>query len=431
VSAPVGEELVHRYRPRGSQAALMRDRRPEILMAGPMGTGKTRACLEYLHAKALRYPGSHHLLLRKILEDLKSTALVIWRDEVIPEALATGAVVEYSGSRFRPPQFTYSNGSMVLAGGLDKPGHVLSSQFDSIQVNEATELEESEWDTVSTRKRHFKMPWQQMIGDCNPAENTHWLKLRCDAGRTYMYHTRHTENPVYFNEDGTPTAEGRAYVLGTLGHLTGVLRDRMLDGLWVTAEGVIYTQFDPSVHIVDPFPVPADWARYWAIDWGFNHPFCWQEWAEDFDGRLFLVREIYMTGRTVEEHCRTIKRLTHGSPRPQKIVVDHQKQERMIFEREMRMRTTLAMKDVLPGIHEVQQRLAARRMFFMRGSVVERDPVLRDLHLPGDTVSELPGYIWLDKDHPREGPVKRNDNGCDAKRYLVAELDLRGRLLGR
>lgn len=429
MSTLVADEIEHEYRPRGSQRQLFKDRRPEIVMAGPAGTGKTRACLEKVHWMATRYPGSHHILVRKTLESLKTSALVVFIDEVIAEALDSGFVREFGGSRFKPPQFEYDNGSKVLVGGMDKPGKVMSSYYDSIYVNEATELDEVDWDSLATRRRHYQMPWQQTIADCNPAEQTHWLKLRCDQGRTYMYHTTHRENPVYFYGDGTPTPIGQDYVLGTLAGLTGIMRARYYEGLWVAAEGVIYTAFDPAIHIIDRFEPPLDWPRYWAIDWGMNHPFVWQDWAEDFDGNLYLVREIYMTGRTVPEHCRLIKRVSLGQPRPQKIVVDHQKQERVLFEQEMGMRTTLAHKDVLPGIHAVQQRFKDRRIFYMRGALVERDIRLRDLKLPGATVEEIPGYVWLDKDREHEGPTKKNDHGRDAERYLIAELDVRPKLI--
>lgn len=421
-------ELVHFYEPRGTQRQLWHDHAGELVMAGPAGTGKTRACLEYVHDCALNHPGARMILIRKTLESMKASALVTWQEEVLDEALTIGEVVPFGGNRFTQAQFAYRNGSVVLVGGMDKPGKVMSAQYDLIYVNEATELDEVDWESLLTRKRHGRMPWQQLIADCNPAEQTHWLKLRADAGLSRMYHTRHQENPLYFEADGTPTDLGRSYVLGTLANLSGLMKARMFDGLWVAAEGVIYVEFDPAVHIVDRFDVPPDWPRYWAIDFGFAHPFVWQEWAEDHDGRLWLVHEIYMTGRTVEDHCRTIKRVTNGQPRPQKIVVDHQRQEREIFEREMRMRTTLAKKDVLPGINAFQQRLKARRLFFMRDSLVERDEKLMLLKEPYTTEQELPGYVWLDKDAPKEGPVKRRDHGCDAGRYLVAELDLRPRL---
>ena len=193
---------------------------------------------------------------------------------------------------------------------------------------------------------------------------------------------------------------------------------------------MIYTEFDPAIHIIDRFEVPSDWAHYWTVDFGVVNPFCWQDWVEDHDGNLYLNREIYMTGRTVEDHCMVIKRITDGWPRPQKVIVDHQAQERMILERELRMRATLAKKDVMPGIDAFQMRLKQQRIKFMWGSLVERDRALMEARLPCATVEEIPGYVWLEPDAPKEGPVKKNDHGCDAGRYLVAELDLRGLIIG-
>ena len=65
VSAIDGK-IRHKYRPRGSQAELWERTDKEILMSGPAGTGKSRACLEKLHFLALVYPNLRALLLRSI-----------------------------------------------------------------------------------------------------------------------------------------------------------------------------------------------------------------------------------------------------------------------------------------------------------------------------------------------------------------------------
>jgi len=425
-------DVVHEYRPRGTQRKLWTNLDEYVLMAGPAGTGKTRACLEYIHDQAMTYPGSRYLLVRSALEWLKASALVTWQEEVIADAEASGLVEPFHGNRFKQAQYAYHNGSVVLVGGMDKPGKVMSAQYDKIYVNEATELTQVQWESLATRKRHGKTPLGQIIADCNPAEDRHWLKLRADAGMIKMYNTSHRENPLYYDDDGNPTRLGREYVEGTLAGLTGMMKERMFYGRWVAAEGVIFTEFDPAVHLIDPFDIPVSgdnaWTLYWTIDFGFQHPFVWQLWAEDFDGRLFMIKEIYMSGRTVEDHCRTIKRVTNGMNRPRMIITDHQRQEREIFEREfakMRMRTTLAKKDVLPGINAFQQRLKDRRAFFFKNALVERDQKLVMLDLPWCTEQEFPGYVWLDRDKPKEGPDKKKDDGMDAARYLFAQLDLR------
>jgi hypothetical protein len=51
------------------------------------------------------------------------------------------------------------------------------------------------------------------------------------------------------------------------------------------------------------------------------------------------------------------------------------------------------------------------------------------------TEEEIPGYVWdpgtaaarAAEKPPKEAPLKENDHGCDAMRYVVAERDLGGR----
>jgi phage terminase large subunit len=94
-------------------------------------------------------------------------------------------------------------------------------------------------------------------------------------------------------------------------------------GQWAAAEGVIYEEWNPAVHLVAPFEIPDDWVRWWAIDFGFTNPFVWQNWAENKDGILFLTQEIYRTQTIVQDHALEICRLTVGQRQPNTIVTDH------------------------------------------------------------------------------------------------------------
>jgi len=62
--------------------------------------------------------------------------------------------------------------------------------------------------------------------------------------------------------------------------------------------------------------------------------------------------------------------------------------------------------------------------------VSRRDQSLVDRRKPTCTVEELPGYIWAEQKtvgSPKDEPLKENDHGVDALRYMVAHLDLVGR----
>jgi phage terminase large subunit len=448
----------HRYAPRGACREILKARESEVLLAGPAGTGKSRACLEKLHMMALANPGMRGLICRKTATSLSSTALVTWRRFVITEALLAGEVEYYGGSAQEPACYRYRNGSVVVIGGLDKVEKIMSSEYDVAYVQEATDLTENDWESITTRLRNFQVSFQQIIADCNPAQPTHWLKIRCDDGRTRMLESRHEDNPVLFGirlnpdtgkREYSQTEKGQDY-LGKLDRLSGVRHKRLRLGQWVAAEGVIYEEFSGD-HILtsipeawrrgealDRFGIPISWRRYWAVDFGFTHPFVLQCWAEDSDGRLYLYREIYHTRRTTDQHAAEILSIVapedaYGvrkwvEPKPTVITCDHDAEGRQVLERELGLSTSAAHKSVLEGIEACQVRFrsvgdgAGRpRVYFLRDSVVRKDPELEGSGKPTCTLEEIPGYVWLDK--TKEGPVKEDDHGCDAMRYVVAERD--------
>ncbi len=402
-------------------------------MSGPAGTGKSRACLEKLHMMMLLNKGARGLIVRKTAVSMTSTALVTFRQHGIPEALMTGDVVWYGGSRQEPAGYRYSNGSFIAVGGMDKPTKIMSSEYDVIYVQEATELSEEDWEALTTRLRNGVISFQQLMADCNPDVPTHWLKLRGDRGTTRFLESRHKDNPVYYRDNGTLTDKGRVY-MQKLDNLTGVRRHRLRDGLWVAAEGVIYEDYDPAVHLINRFTIPQDWARYWSVDFGFNHPFILQRWAEDHDGNLYLYREIFRTRRTVDQHAATVMSEVRPDgrwiePPPQAIICDHDAEDRATFQKFSGLPTKPANKKVKAGIEAVQRRFRLQengkpRIFILRDACNDRDPFLVDMKRPTCTAEELPGYVW--KDNGQDEPVKDLDDGMDAMRYMVADRDLRG-----
>lgn len=421
-------ELRHEYRGRGAARELMRRREKEVLLSGPAGTGKSRACLEKLNIAALKYPGMRGLIVRQVRDTLPSTALETFEKFVITEQLACGAVIYRSGSGRRPARYEYNNGSEIWLAGLDKPSKIMSTEFDLIYIQEATEVTPNGWESLTTRLRGQAMPYRQLIADCNPDSSTHWLNLRCNGGITTKIESRHADNPVLYNDDGTRTEFGEDYMSTLDRSLTGVRRLRLLDGIWAAAEGVIWGSFDPARHLIPRFEIPADWPRFWVVDFGSVHPFVWQAWARDGDGRLFRYREIHMTGRIVEDHAKQIMSVVApggkwSEPKPQKILCDHDAEDRETLRRHLGLANSPADKRVKPGLDAVEARFRADRLFFLRDSLVERDQRLVDARKPTVTEEEIGGYVW---DANKEQPVKEDDDGCDCTRYVVSHFDLKG-----
>ncbi|CAM5718262.1 phage terminase large subunit [Streptomyces fumanus] len=439
MTTALDQDAVVRYEPRGAARDLFKARESEVFMAGPAGTGKSLASLFRLHLTALHNPDARFLIVRKTAVSLGSTTLVTYEKKVAADALARGIVKWFGGSAREAPGYRYSNGAKINVGGMDKPEKIMSAEYDLVFADEATELTITDWESIGTRLRNGRLSWQQQIGACNPSHPTHWIKQRCDQGTARMLVSRHRDNPAYVNADGTFTEAGRAY-FAKLDALTGVRKLRLRDGTWAAAEGLIYEEFDEALHLLDPFTIPDSWTRWISVDFGFTNPAVIQWWAEDGDGRLYLYREIYHTRRLVEDLARQAKRIMQRSdgtwrePRPRAVICDHDAEDRATLEKHLGLSTTPANKSVSPGIQAVKTRLKVAgdgrpRVFIVRGALVERDPELDAARKPCSTEEEITGYVWATKPGGTtpEVPLKENDHGLDAKRYMVAERDLGGR----
>lgn len=418
------------FTPHGVARKLWFSQAPEVLLSGPAGTGKSRTNLEKLHWLAGKYPGFRGLILRKTRASLTESGLVTFEEHVVQP----GHPILRGASRPMRQSYRYPNGSIIAVGGLDKPGRIMSTEWDAAFVQEAIELSEDAWESLTTRiGRRGLLPYSQLMADTNPDRPSHWLKRRCDAGKCLLLESRHEDNPALWDRRKQEwTAVGRKYI-ATLDALTGMRYLRLRKGLWVQAEGVVYEDWDPAVHLVDRFLIPPDWPRAVSIDWGYRAPFVAQWWAIDHNGALYRYREIYRTNRIVEDHARDVLRLSSGEPLPVAVVCDHDLEDRMTFERYTGWETTPATKgpgSVVMGCQAVMQRLrrgadGRPRLFFLRDSLVERDPDLEAARKPCCTEEEFESYIWDTRQGRRKGdePVKENDHGMDACRYMVWGMD--------
>lgn len=423
-----------RYELRGASEELTRSDSGEVLLSGAAGTGKSVGALLRLHLAALAVPRVKILLVRKTAVSLTSSTLVTFREKVAHEAIAAGLVKFYGGSAEEPASYRYVNGSRIIMGGLDKASRLLSTEFDLAFVDEAIEVSEEDLDTIASRLRNGVFPVQQLIMCTNPGPPTHHLKKRADTGRCDMLLSQHEDNPRMHDGERW-TKYGEEY-LGRLDKLTGPRFLRLRKGVWAAAEGLVYETFDPAVHVVAPFSVPAEWPLYLTIDWGFRNPAVVQWWRLDHDGRAYLTREIYHTGLLVEDLARMVVEIMDEHPEepdPVAVIADHDAEDRATFERHSGLTTTPAYKSVTDGIQGVESRLRVQedgrpRVFLFADAVVDPDDSLADSGRPTSTEGEFTTYVWDIRPGTaglRERPVKEHDHGMDAARYLVAQLDLR------
>lgn len=255
---------------RGAVLTAFFSRQREIIISGPAGTGKSRGLLEKWHYLCQRIKGLRVLFLRKVREDMNESLLATFENDVLGEGhyLLTGA------RRESRKIYHYSNGSEIIVAGFtqntkNNRAKVMSTDYDAIYVQEATELTAEEWEKLTTRLRHNRLPYQQLSGDCNPDSPLHWIWSRQLSGKVQFLNSRHEDNPKL--HDGTTwTREGIEY-RAVLSQLTGHTKDRLYGGKWVQASGLVLDTFEDTESVTPEADyVPGAGGVMWAIDDGYS-----------------------------------------------------------------------------------------------------------------------------------------------------------------
>ena len=406
---------------RGNTAEVFSTKAREVLVEGPARSGKTRALLEKAYAVARKYPGARVLLVRKTRASMSESVLQTLEDFVIaPNEPWLGTAKRTHREAYRLP-----NGSVIVPGGMDHTDKIMSTEWDRIFCFEWTEASENDHEKLLTRLSANATAFRQIMVDCNPQAPSHWLNQRANAGKMHRICSKHSDNPKL--HDGKDwTALGVEY-LQTLDALTGVRRARLKDGKWAQADGIVYPEFDASTHVIDAMPKGWEaWRKYRAIDFGYNDPMVCL-WLADSGEALYVYRELYMSGRIVEDHARHIVELSKGEHYAA-TVADHDREDRETLARHG-VPTTPAVKAIDRGIDAVRSRLrigptGKPGLYYLASSLIEYDRKLADAKRPTSLRDEFDSYIWAVRSGglQKETPVDADNHGMDALRYAVMAL---------
>jgi len=403
------------YRPYGAALDLMRCTSREVLLAGAAGTGKSRACLEKLNLVCMQLP-VRCAIVRKTRKSITQSAMVTMETKVLPQP---NAVMFHTGDQ----EYRYPSGARIVVAGLDDAEKLASTEFDLVYVNEATELEADDWGMLLRGLRNGVLPYQQIMADCNPGPPDHWLKQRCDSGRTTLLESRHEDNPSLTPEYMT-----------ALDSLTGWQYQRLRMGLWVAAEGMYFEEWDPNIHIVPDREIPAEWPKWLCVDYGFAAPFCCLWLTREPETRqIYVYRELYASGIRDEQQAEAIVRAT-GDEQLQLRVLDPS----MFNARTEMQRPSIAHVYAANGVWPVYPGMNSRKQGWaiMRRALASEKAPLGHVQVPPrlrvlegrapNLVRTLPSLVHdpLDPEDVADAlnGTKTEDHAPDALRYgLCAE----------
>jgi phage terminase large subunit len=308
-----------------------------------------------------------------------------------------------------------------------------------VYIQEATEegVTFDLYETLLRLLRNGRMPYHQIMMDCNPTTPTHWLYKRSQpGGMLKRYQSKHQDNPRFYDRVAQQwTTAGEEY-LSTLRRMTGARKARFYEGEWKAAEGLVYDGYvaepTPKGHILQPgWKAPNDWRRVWGIDWGFTAPLSLGIWALDGDGRMYLTRELYVTRWRVDRVAKWARMMLDSGqePKPVAIVCDHDPEAAATFEAVSNLTVEMADKtDRDKGIQQVQRRFDFAgddrpRIFFSESARWnEAESELIAAGKPTSGVEELIGYKWK-QDADKDEPEETNDHFCDQMRYVTRYLE--------
>lgn len=248
----------------------------------------------------------------------------------------------------------------------------------------------------------------RIVFDTNPDNPEHWLKkeyIDSKSENIISYHFELDDNtflsPRYIQNIKESTPSGMFY-------------DRDIRGLWVTGEGVVYSDFDSNKHFINDVD-NIEFETYIAgVDWGYSH----------FGSIVVFGIDKLNNWYLLEEHAKQFKEIDYWADVALDIKArygninfycDSARPEHVERFRRERIRAINADKSVLSGIEEVARLIKLGRFFVVSDKVKMFK-------------KEIYNYVW---DEKTGNPVKENDDVMDSMRYAIySHMRLKARRKG-
>lgn len=296
----------------GKQTEALRFRVFELLYGGARGGGKTAAGIAWLSID-IEHSKYRALVIRKNSDDLKD-----WVDKAKALYMPMGATVTGQS-----PEFRFPWGAVIRTGHLsdDKAYEKYQGQeFCRVLIEELTQIptEDRYLKLISSCRSSIPELKARIFATTNPGGLGHaWVKKRfVDVIKPMQVYT----DPV--------TGRGRVFIPATvddnpilkeadpnyitfLNGLPTALRKAWRDGNWDVFAGQYFTEWDNTKHVCAPFKIPLSWFKFRSIDISGHSGYTSCHWyAINNDGRVFVYREYYATGKDYDEHSQTIYKLS-------------------------------------------------------------------------------------------------------------------------
>lgn len=250
--------------------------------------------------------------------------------------------------------------------------------------------------------------------NCNPDGPFHWFKVdwidKLDEKKALRIH---------FNLDDNPTLSEKVKDRYRK-MFSGIFYQRFVLGLWVLAEGIIYSMFRKEM-IIKKIPDGVKILKKWVgVDYGQSNATVFLLIGLGSDSNLYILNEYYHSGKKSSiqksplKYAKDFKRWLFGmvyekfGEQFEYIFIDPSAKGFMLQLHEEGIRKVRAANnEVIKGIELISSLLDNNRLFVLDTCV--------------NTIKEFSSYSWDSKAQARgeDKPMKDHDHCMDSLRYVV------------
>ena len=425
----------------GPQTEFLAAGEREVLYGGSAGGGKSFAML----ADPLRYmghPAFSGLLLRHTTEELRE--LIFKSQELYPKV--------WKGIKWseRKMQWVAPSGARLWMSYLDRDQDVMRYQglaFSWIGFDELTQWSSPfAWNYMRSRLRSTASDLPIfMRATTNPGGIGHqWVKKMfidpapfgesfdatdIETGEILKYPAGHSKaGKALFKRIFIPARLSDNPYLSESGDYEAMLlslpehqRKQLLEGDWDIKEGAAFTEFDRKIHVVKPFPIPNNWVKFRACDYGYGSYSGVLWFTVSPDEQLVVYRELYVSKVLATDLADMILEVESGDGNIRYGVLDsslwHNRGDtgpslaEQMITRGCRWRPSDRSKGSrVSGKNEIHRRLQVDEF--------TEQPRLVFFSTCTEMISQLPA-IPLDKRNPEDVDTNAEDHLYDALRYGI------------
>ena len=287
-------------RPSEKQKLFMSDTHKYISFGGARGGGKSWSVRQKSILLCYRYPGIKVLIVRKTYPEL-------WDNHIEPLIKMLKCYQEDPEKRLanyndQKKFISFPNGSKILFRYCDTDkdaDRFQGIEVDVLFIDEATQQSEARLQKLTASVRGVNPFPKRVYYTMNPGgEGHHWAK-RLFVDRRYL----DNEDPKQYSfirslvTDNTALMKAQPDYVKQLEALPPKLREAWLNGNWDIYEGQFFEDFQPKIHVIEPFDMTLGERRYWKIirsyDFGYHRPFSCGWTAVSNDGTMYRILEYY------------------------------------------------------------------------------------------------------------------------------------------